>query len=237
MGSLDADLETLLRKAMAERENILISGGTGTGKTTLLSALANLIPDEERIFVIEDTSEIQISKPDLVQLEARGPRPDLEPVTVRELVKAALRHRPDRIIVGEVRGAVAFDLLQALNTGHSGSLSTIHANSARHALRRFANCVLESDVDLPYAAIRGSIAESINLIVQIERREGKRLVTEAIAVEGFDFEKDDYDLRRVFPLSADSGGYRTSRPGSLPPRSRQDTSRKPVQRSGLENSA
>ena len=176
-GSVTQEVFELLGAAISSRKNLLISGGTGTGKTTLLNALASLISDEERIVLIEDTAEINLDKPDVVRLEARSERPELPAVTIRDLVKMSLRLRPDRILVGEVRGGEAFDLLQALNTGHSGTLSTIHANSAVQALAKFANYTLQAGVDMPYAAIRGTIAESVNLIVQVERRQGKRLVT------------------------------------------------------------
>ncbi len=147
--------------------------------------------------MIEETLEIRLSKPNTVRWEARGPRPDLPAVTIRELVKASLRHRPDRLLVGEVRGAEAFDLLQALNTGHSGSLSTIHANSTSHAFARLTNCILESGVELPYAAIRGGIAASLDLLVQIERKQGKRYVTEVVEVRGYNHREDTFD---VIPL-------------------------------------
>jgi pilus assembly protein CpaF len=202
MGSLEQEMADALRRSIAARKNILISGGTGTGKTTLLSALASLIPDEERIIVVEDTAEIQLSKPDVVLFEARGPRPDSQPVTVRDLVKASLRHRPDRIIVGEVRGGEAFDLLQALNTGHAGSLSTIHANSTVHALSRLTNCVLESGVELPYAAIRANIAVSINLVVQIERTGTRRAVTDVLEIHRYNHAEDTFDL---IPLGRKNG--------------------------------
>jgi pilus assembly protein CpaF len=194
MGSLEREFAAVLTRAVLERRNILISGGTGTGKTTLLNALASLIPDQERVFVIEETSEIHLVKPNVVRWEARGSRPELPAVTIRDLVKASLRHRPDRLLVGEVRGGEAFDLLQALNTGHSGSLSTIHSNSASQAFARLTNCVLESGVDLPYVAIRGNIAASIDLIVQIERRLGRRLVTEVAEVCGYDRGSDTFSL-------------------------------------------
>lgn len=192
MGTVSREIADTLTQAVACRRNILISGGTGTGKTTLLNALASIIPNEERIVVIEETSEIKLAKPNVVRWEARGSRPDAPAVTIRELVKASLRHRPDRLLVGEVRGAEAFDLLQALNTGHAGSISTIHANSSSHALARLTNCVLESGIDLPYAAIRRNIAASLNLVVQVERKQGRRLVTELVAVQGYDHERDQF---------------------------------------------
>lgn len=233
IGSLDGVLAKLLLTAIEERKNILISGGTSTGKTTLLNALAGHIPDRERIILIEDTAEIQLAKPNLVRFEARGTRPELAEISIRELLKTSLRHRPDRILVGEVRGGEAFDLLQALNTGHAGSVSTIHANSAAQALSRFALCILQSGIELPFAAIRGRIAESIDLVVQIERRQGLRQVTEAVAVDGFDFHTDAYKLRPLWQSGANLGGNSAPEVGSLPPGRRQSLPRKSLQRSGL----
>ena len=161
-GAIPAQVAAAVTGAIRSHRNILISGGTGTGKTTMLNALSSLIPDDERIVVIEDTAEIQIKAPNLVRFEARRAQKDLPAVTIRDLLKATLRHRPDRIILGEVRGEEAFDLLQALNTGHSGSLSTIHANNARQALARFSSCVLQAKVDLPYTAVQSLIADALN---------------------------------------------------------------------------
>jgi pilus assembly protein CpaF len=183
-----------LRAAITRRENILISGGTGTGKTTLLNALAAFIPDEDRIVVIEDTSEIQIDKPNRRRLEARRAHADIPAVTIRELLRATLRHRPDRIILGEVRGGEAFDLLQALNTGHSGTLSTIHANSAQQAISRFTSCILQSGVELPYRAVRSNIADAVNLLLHIERRNGRRYASELLEIRGYDPGTDSYTL-------------------------------------------
>jgi pilus assembly protein CpaF len=187
----------LLSEAVLSRKNILISGGTGAGKTTLLNALAALIPEGERVIVIEDTLEIHLSRPNVVRWEAQVSRPGASAITIRELVRASLRHRPDRLIVGEVRGGEAFDLLQALNTGHAGTISTLHANSAAHALNRFTNCILESAVELPYSAIRASIAASLDVIVQIERQGRKRLVTEVAEVVGYSIEHDKFEIRGV----------------------------------------
>src|SRR6516162_9934178 len=156
IGTLTNNLAQRLGAAVRTRQNILISGGTGTGKTTLLNILANFIPDQERVLVIEDTAEIQISTPNLVRFEARRAQNDLPAVSIRDLLKASLRHRPDRILLGEIRGGEAFDLLQLLNTGHSGTLSTVHANSAQQALSRFSTCVLQSEMELPTAPSRAT---------------------------------------------------------------------------------
>jgi len=193
-GSLTAELLELLKAAIANRENILISGGTGTGKTTLLNALAYFIPDAERLILIEDTAEIQLDKPNLVRFEARREHPGLPAVTIRHLVRASLRHRPDRIILGEVRGGEAFDLLQALNTGHSGSLSTIHANSAQQAIARLTSCVLQAGVELPYPAIRANVADAVQLLLHLERRNGKRFAAELMRIDRYDASQDRYEL-------------------------------------------
>src|SRR5580704_12947052 len=166
--TLDRAIANRLEDYVLTRKNILISGGTGTGKSTLLSILGKFITPEERILFIEDTAEIHLIQQNLVRLEARREQNGLPAVAIRDLLKAALRHRPDRIILGEIRGGEAFDLLQLLNTGHSGTLSTIHANSARQGLARFAACVLQSGVDLPYRAIKTNIADSLNVVVHIE---------------------------------------------------------------------
>jgi pilus assembly protein CpaF len=189
----ELQLQTI-HQAIDARDNILISGGTGTGKTTLLNALVAFLPSEDRLVLIEDTAELQLDAPNLVRFEARRAQPDMPAVTIRDLLRATLRHRPDRILVGEVRGGEAFDLLQALNTGHSGTLSTIHANAAEQALRRFTSCVLQSGVDLPYPAIRHAMAECLQLLVHLERRRGRRVVTELVRVRGYRPTSDTYEL-------------------------------------------
>ena len=190
-GMFNAATADFLCERVANRQNILISGGTGTGKTTLLNILADSIPDDERILLIEDTAELNIRKNNLVRLETRREQTGLPAVTVRDLLKAALRHRPDRIIVGEVRGGEAFDLLQALNTGHAGSLCTLHANSARQAVTRFADCVLQGGIELPHRAIMANIASAVDLLVHIGRTRGQRAISEIVAMRGFDNERNE----------------------------------------------
>jgi pilus assembly protein CpaF len=197
IGSLDSQLSVRLRTYIENRQNILISGGTGTGKTTLLNALGKLISEDDRILLIEDTSEIQLEKPNLVRFEARQAQPGFPAVTIRDLLKASLRHRPDRIILGEIRGGEAFDLLQLLNTGHSGTLSTVHASSAQQAISRFTSCVLQSGIELPYHAIKANIADSLNVVIQLERRPGRRYVSEVLEIHAYNSETDRYDL---FPI-------------------------------------
>jgi pilus assembly protein CpaF len=197
-GTLTPELADRLRLAVLHHQNILISGGTGTGKTTILAALSSFIPKHERVLVIEDTAEIQIRTPNLVRFEARREENGFPAVTIRELLKASLRHRPDRILLGEIRGSEAFDLLQLLNTGHSGTLSTVHANSANQALNRFTSCVLQSGVELPYRAIKINIADSLNILIHLERRPGRRFVSEVAEISGYESEVDRYNLRPLF---------------------------------------
>jgi pilus assembly protein CpaF len=196
--TLDQPLANRLEDYVLHRKNILISGGTGTGKSTLASILAKFIPDDERILVIEDTAELHVPQPNLVRFEARQEQNGVQPVAVRDLLKAALRHRPDRIILGEVRGAEAFDLLQLLNTGHSGTLSTIHANSAKQGLSRFTSCVLQSGVDLPYTAIKTNIGDSVNVVIHIERRPGRRFISEVLEINGYNPDADLFDYCAIF---------------------------------------
>ena len=154
---------------------MIVSGGAGTGKTTLLGVLSAFIPDEERLVTIEDAAELRLAKPHVVSLEARPANVEGKgEVTVRDLVRNALRMRPDRIIVGEVRGGEALDMLQAMNTGHEGSLSTAHANSTRHLLWRLETMAMMSDVDLPAAHIRNQVCAAIDVIVHLARLRGGR---------------------------------------------------------------
>jgi pilus assembly protein CpaF len=198
-GTITEEVLEHVRRAISASGNILISGGTSTGKTTLLNALATLLPAGSRVVVIEDTAELHVDHPNVVRLEARRALADLPAVTIRDLLKATLRHRPDRIIVGEVRGGEAYDLLQALNTGHSGTLSTIHANSAEKALSRLASCVVQSAVELPYQAIRHQISEAIDLVLHLDRVQGRRLVSELVQVRGYDAILDRYEIDVLQP--------------------------------------
>ncbi len=180
------------------RLNILISGGTGSGKTTMLNALSNNIPKNERIVTIEDSAELQLKMDDMVRLETRPPNIEGKgEVTQRDLVKNSLRMRPDRIVIGEVRGQEAFDMLQAMNTGHDGSLTTIHANTPRDALSRVENMVTMSGFDLPVRTIRSQIAAAINVVVQLERMEdGKRRVVSVSEINGM--EGDVITMSEIF---------------------------------------
>jgi pilus assembly protein CpaF len=185
-GSVGPRALRFLTACVRGRLNMVISGGAGSGKTTLLGVLADAIPDEERLVTIEDAAELRLAKPHVVSLEARPANVEGRgEVTVRDLVRNALRMRPDRIIVGEVRGGEALDMLQAMNTGHEGSLSTAHANSPRHLLWRLETMAMMSDVALPAAHVRTQVAAAIDVIVQLARlRDGRRVVWEIAAVEG-----------------------------------------------------
>jgi pilus assembly protein CpaF len=189
-GSISANLSSVLKIAARCRLNIVISGGTGSGKTTLLNAMSHSIDHGERIITIEDAVELQLQQPHVVQLETRPANIEGRgQIVQRDLVKNALRMRPDRIILGEVRGPEALDMLQAMNTGHNGSMSTVHANSPRDALARIENLVLMANVDLPPRSIRGQLASAFDLIVQVERmRDGVRRVTEVMEVVGMEGE-------------------------------------------------
>jgi pilus assembly protein CpaF len=188
--SASQELARALEIAARCRLNLLVSGGTGSGKTTLLNALSTMIAHDERIVTIEDAAELQLQQPHVVQLETRPPNIEGKgQIMPRDLVRNALRMRPDRIIVGEVRGSEAFDMLQAMNTGHNGSMSTIHANSARDALVRVENMVLAANVNLPSRAIRGQVVSALDLIIQVERmRDGTRRIIEVSEVAGLEGE-------------------------------------------------
>lgn len=188
-GSLSNDCAQFLKAAVEGRLNIVVSGGTGSGKTTTLNVLSSFIPTDERIVTVEDAAEVQLRQEHVVTLEARPPNIEgAGAVTIRDLVRNCLRMRPDRIVVGECRGGEALDMLQAMNTGHDGSITTGHANSPREMLSRLEVMVLMSGMDLPIRAIREQIAGAVDIIVQCDRmRDGTRkltYVTEVVGMEG-----------------------------------------------------
>lgn len=188
-GSMSTQMATALKIAGACRFNVVISGGTGSGKTTMLNALSKMIDPGERVLTIEDAAELRLQQPHWLPLETRPPNLEGQgEITIRDLVKNALRMRPDRIILGEIRGSECFDLLAAMNTGHDGSMATLHSNSPRECLARMENMVMMSDIKVPKEAISRQIADSVDLIVQVKRlRDGSRRVTnitEVIGMEG-----------------------------------------------------
>ncbi len=191
-------LANRLEDYILQKRNLLICGGTGTGKTTLINALGKFIPPEERILLIEDTAEIQLPHANLVRFEARREQNGVPAVTIRDLLKASLRHRPDRLILGEVRGPEAFDLLQLLNTGHDGTLSTIHASSAKLGLARFTSCVLQSGIDLPHKSVKSNLADSLNVVIHIERRPGRRFISEVLEINNYDADSDVFNCRSAY---------------------------------------
>lgn len=204
-GSMTADMATFLREAVHDRRNIVVSGGTGSGKTTLLNALSSFIPPQERIITIEDAAELQLQQDHVVRLEARPANLEGQgAVTIRDLVKNTLRMRPDRIIVGECRSGEALDMLQAMNTGHDGSLTTAHANTPEDMLRRLETMVMMAGMDLPLKAIREQIASAIHLVVQQTRRHsGRRLVTAIAWVAGLREPEGTYRIVPLFSRSRD----------------------------------
>lgn len=191
-GMLPLELLYQLQTLIEARQTILISGGTGSGKSSLLNALAAYLPQDERIVVIEDTAELSIQSPNLIRLEARRQQDDTPAVSIQDLVRQSLRLRPDRIILGECRGAEAFDLLTAMNTGHQGTLSTIHANTARMAIERFRTCIAMAGSTLPDQAIARNIAEVVQVVIHIARVAGHRHITEVMQLGPYDAQADRY---------------------------------------------
>jgi pilus assembly protein CpaF len=211
LGSLSPEAADLLQMAVEHRLNILVSGGTGTGKTTLLNVLSSFISRDQRVITVEDAVELSLDLPNMIRLETRPANIEgIGQVTIRDLVRNALRMRPDRIVVGEVRGAEALDMLQAMNTGHEGSLSTLHANSARDALSRLETMVLLGGVDLPLRAIREQIGSAVDLIVQVSRdATGARFVSSVTEVVGL--ESDVISTAELFTRNP-IGGLATGTP-------------------------
>jgi pilus assembly protein CpaF len=203
LGTLAREAAQFLRHCIEAELNILVSGGTGSGKTTLLNALSGAIPDHDRIVTIEDAAELQLAQRHVLRLEARPKNIEGEgEITIRDLVRNALRMRPDRIIVGEVRGAEALDMLQAMNTGHEGSLSTVHANSSRDALNRLETMVLMAGYELPLRAIRQHVSAALDLIVHLDRLDdGSRRVVEISEVQRMEGEM--ITLQKLFEFKVD----------------------------------
>ncbi len=199
LGALTPEVAATLRAAVESRRNVVVGGGSGTGKTSLLNVLASQVDESERVIVIEDSKELQLPLPHVVQLEAQPASASGRiAISVRELLNATLRMRPDRIVIGEIRGPEALDLLQAMTSGHRGCLSTVHATLPRDTLNRVETMALMSDVNVPSAVLRSQIASAIDIVVQVARAgDGKRHVSHVSEVLGFD-ERDGYELRTLF---------------------------------------
>jgi pilus assembly protein CpaF len=199
-GSMPGIVAASLQAFVISKLNIMIAGGTGSGKTSMLNALSSFIPDGERVVVIEDSREIQFQKPHVVQLEARPADPRGKgAVSIRDLFRATLRLRPDRVIVGEIRGGEALDIIQAMTSGHGGCMGTLHASHPKDTLTRLETMVMMSDVDMPLAAMRAQIGSGMQLIVQVGRlQDGSRKVTHVTEVTGFDNETQKYKTRDIF---------------------------------------
>jgi len=198
-GTLTRPLADLLAEQIRNGKTLLISGGTGTGKTTLLRILADFIPEQERLVIIEDTSELQIQKPNILAVECQTDTFKAN-ITFDDLLKSALRWRPDRIILGEVRGIEARTLLDSFNTGHAGSLATIHANSAEKALHRFANLVMRNHAQTTFSDTEAEIAEAVDFVVHVERQPGRRIVREVLALRGYDRDAKRFLIDPVFEV-------------------------------------
>jgi pilus assembly protein CpaF len=198
-GTLTRSLADYLSEQISNGKTLLISGGTGTGKTTLLNILAQAIPEQERIVVIEDTAELRIEKPNVLAVECQTDTFKAR-ISFDDLLKSALRWRPDRIILGEVRGIEARTLLDSFNTGHAGSLATIHGNSAEKALHRFANLVVRSHSQATFSDAEAEIGEAVDFIVHLERKPGRRIVREVLALRGYDRDSKRFLIEPVFEV-------------------------------------
>ncbi len=199
-GDLDAKAIYFLSQAVIAKQNIIVSGGTGSGKTTLLNILSGFIRSKERVVTIEDTAELQLKVKNVVRMETKPAAGTDGPMGMDVLLKNALRMRPDRIVIGECRGAEAWDMLMAMNTGHEGSMTTVHANSAGDALRRLESMVLRTGTEAPLEMIQSDLASTVHIIVQTNRSlEGKRQITEIVEVNGMS--GGTYNLNHVFEMT------------------------------------
>lgn len=199
-GSLTPDAAHALQAFVVAKVNVLVSGGTGSGKTSMLNALSGFIPDGERVVVIEDSREVQFQKPHVVQLEARpADQRGMGAVTIRDLFRATLRMRPDRVVVGEIRGGEALDIVQAMTSGHGGCMGTLHATHPRDTLTRMETMAMMSDVEMPLAAMRAQIGSGVQMVVQVARQQdGSRKVTHVTEVLGFDVARQTYVMQDLF---------------------------------------
>ncbi len=216
-GAMTRTVAEFLRAIVVSRQNVLISGGTGTGKTTLLNCLSDFIPDKERIVTVEDTAELQLAKEHVVRMETKEANIEGHGAyTIRDLVRNALRMRPDRIVVGECRGPEALDMLQAMNTGHDGSLTTIHANNAHDVVLRL-EVLVQQAADLPVESIRQQISSAVDVIVQLKRlRDGRRIISQITEVAGRNPRTGELELRDIYLLDATNGEWSLQPTGRLP---------------------
>src|SRR6185503_2423180 len=199
-GALTDDCAQALAALVASKLNILVAGGTGSGKTSMLNALSSYIPEGERVVVIEDSRELQLQRQHICMLEARPPDPKGRgEVTIRDLFRATLRLRPDRIVVGEIRGGEALDLVQAMTSGHGGCMATLHATYPRDTMTRLETMSMMSDIEMPLAAMRIQIASAVNIICQVSRlQDGSRKVTHVTEVLGYDPQQGVYQMQDIF---------------------------------------
>ncbi len=203
MGALDEKAIFFLNRAVYAKQNIVVSGGTGTGKTTLLNVLSSFIGPQERVVTLEDTPELALNVRNVVRLETKQAAGTEPAITMEDLLRNALRMRPDRIVVGECRGAEAMDMLMAMNTGHEGSLTTVHANSAQDALRRLESMILRSGMEAPHSQVQMDIGNTIHFIVQLERSfDGRRRIVEILEVSGHN--RQNYNTREIFNISKET---------------------------------
>ncbi|NOU26844.1 MAG: CpaF family protein [Polyangiaceae bacterium] len=199
-GALTPDVAATLRALVASKLNVLIAGGTGSGKTSMLNALSSFIPEDERVVIIEDSRELQLQRVHVCQLEARPPDPKGKgEVTIRDLFRATLRLRPDRIVVGEIRGGEALDLIQAMTSGHGGCLSTLHATYPKDTISRLETMAMMSDIGMPLQALRIQLASAVNIICQVSRlQDGSRKITHISEVLGYDVPSSTYQMQDIF---------------------------------------